>query len=168
MPETDTGLLAIYLKDHLGGATGGLELARRIAAEHRSDEHAETLATLATDVEEDRAALLAIMRRLGVQPDQVKVALGWLAEKVARLKFNGRLFERSPLSLVVEAEAMMLGVHGKAAGWRTLRKLAENDDRLDPAEFHRLSQRAGEQLETLEAIRVTAAARVLTGVPAPG
>lgn len=38
---------------------------------------------------------------------------------------------RSPLSLLEELELMRLGVEGAGAGWRTLRKLAERDQRLD-------------------------------------
>lgn len=35
---------------------------------------------------------MVLMWRLDVAVDQVKVALGWLGEKAARLKLNGRLF----------------------------------------------------------------------------
>jgi len=35
------------------------------------------------------------MRRLGVGRDQVKIALSWSAEKVGRLKPNGRLLSYS-------------------------------------------------------------------------
>jgi hypothetical protein len=151
-------LLAIYLNDHLAGATGGVELARRVA---RAEESAE-LNRLADDIEEDRATLAAVMRRLDVRIDPVKVAAGWLGEKAARLKLNGRLLTRSPLSTLIELEAMRLGVEGKAAGWRTLRTIAARDQRLDTAEFDRLIERADQQVEALEEMRV-AAAQLLAG-----
>jgi hypothetical protein len=146
-------LLAIYLNDHLAGATGGVELARRVARAQGSAE----LNRLADDIEEDRATLTAIMRRLDVTIDPVKVAAGWLGEKAARLKLNGRLFTRSPLSTLIELEAMRLGVEGKAAGWRTLRTMATRDPRLDTGEFDRLIERADQQVEALEEMRVGAA-----------
>lgn len=153
-------LLAIYLNDHLTGATGGTELARRLADAHPSGADATRLRQLAQDVAEDRAALIRLMGRLGVRVDQVKVAMGWVGEKLARWKLNGYLFSRSPLSTVIELEAMRLGVEGKAAGWRTLRSLADHDERLDAAELDRLTRRAADQIETLEALRVAATQRV--------
>jgi hypothetical protein len=144
--------LAIYLNDHLAGATGGVELARRIAHEHEDAE----LTGLARDIEQDRDSLLRIMASLGVRPDQVKVAGGWLGEKLGRLKPNGRLFSRSPLSHVIELEAMRLGVDGKAAGWQTLRRLADHDDRLDRTQLDELLARARSQKDSLENARVRA------------
>jgi hypothetical protein len=153
-------LLGIYLNDHLTGATGGVELARRMADAQHSGEEAGRLRQLANDVAEDRASLISIIERLGVTVDQFKVALGWLGEKVGRWKLNGRVFTRSPLSQVIELEAMLLGVEGKAAGWRSLRAVAEHDDRLDVAELDRLIERASSQVETIESLRVAAVNRV--------
>ncbi|MFC0438257.1 hypothetical protein [Kutzneria buriramensis] len=141
--------LAIYLNDHLAGATGGVELAHRLAHEHDSAE----LTGLARDIQEDRDSLLRIMTALGVQQDHVKVAAGWLGEKLGRLKLNGHLFSRSPLSYVIELEAMRLGVDGKAAGWQTLHCLSEHDSRLDRADLDDLLARAEAQRETLERLR---------------
>jgi hypothetical protein len=144
--------LAIYLNDHLAGATGGVELARRIAHEHDDAD----LTGVARDIEQDRESLLRIMDALGVQQDHLKVAGGWLGEKLGRLKLNGRLFSRSPLSYVIELEAMRLGVDGKAAGWQTLRRLADHDDRLDRTQLDELLARAKSQKDTLENARVRA------------
>jgi hypothetical protein len=141
--------LAIYLNDHLAGATGGVELAHRLAHEHDNPD----LAGLARDIQEDRDSLQRIMTALGVQQDHIKVAAGWLGEKLGRLKPNGRLFSRSPLSYVIELEAMRLGVDGKAAGWQTLHRLAEHDSRLDTAHLSDLLARAEAQKETLERLR---------------
>ena len=155
-------LLAVYLNDHLAGATGGTELARRLAGALPDGERGARLRRLATEIAEDRATLTELMRRLAVRVDPIRIALGWVGEKVARLKLNGRLFQRSPLSTLLELEAMRLGVEGKAAGWRTLRTFAEHDDRLDTAELDRLIARADEQIDTLEDLRVAAAATLTT------
>ena len=141
--------LAIYLNDHLAGATGGVELAYRIAREHDEAD----LTGLARAIQEDRDSLQRIMTALDVRQDHLKVVAGWLGEKVGRLKPNGRLFSRSPLSYVLELEAMRLGVDGKAAGWQTLRRLAEHDSRLDKAQLDDLLARAEAQKETLERLR---------------
>ncbi|MFF3214242.1 transaldolase [Streptomyces sp. NPDC002886] len=158
-------LLAIYLGDHYAAATGGLELFRRAADARKDQEDGRTLADLADQVEEDRDALAMVMTDLGVSTTQYKAALGWLAEKAGRLKTNGHLFSRSPLSDVLEAEAMLAGVQGKAACWRTLRDLAQTDSRLRAHDLDALLDRAERQSTTLEQVRATAAARTLGSGP---
>lgn len=149
-------LLGTYVNDHLAGATGGVELIRRLAAAERRTDYGPELRRLAAEIAEDHRGLLGLMDRLEVPRAKHKEALAWAGEKVARLKFNGRLFTRSPLSRVVELEAMRLGVEGKAAAWRTLRQRAVHDSRLDVAELDRLLERANEQSETLERLRMRA------------
>lgn len=155
-------MLGIYLNDHLAGATGGAELARRAAAARRSDEAGDTLLRFAADVAADRAALLDIMAALDVPVRAYKVYAGWIGEKAGRLKLNGRLLARSPLSSLEELEMMRLGVEGKAAGWRTLQLLADTDPRLDRARLMELIARAESQVKLLEDLRVRAA-RVVVG-----
>ncbi|MFE2537265.1 transaldolase [Streptomyces sp. NPDC059371] len=161
------GLLAIYLNDHYTGATGGLELFQRAAGAKKGEDEEAILTDLARQVEEDRDALAQIMADLGVSVDRTKAALGWVAEKAGRLKTNGHLFSRSPLSDVLEAEAMLLGVQGKAACWRTLRALSETDRRLDAAHVDILLERAGRQSTALEELRAAASTRALDPQTAP-
>jgi hypothetical protein len=92
-----------------------------------------------------------------VRETRAKLAAAWVAEKAGRLKANGYLLRRSPLSDLVELEAMMLGVRGKAALWRVLLELAREDPRLDATELSALSERAKRQAGELETLRVTAA-----------
>jgi hypothetical protein len=164
--RAEQGLLGIYLNDHLAGATGGAELARRVAA-RREGETGDVLLRLAADIAADRAALLEIMTTLGVPVRAYKVCAGWIGEKAGRLKLNGRLLSRSPLSSLEELELMRLGVTGKAAGWRTLRLLADTDPRLDRGRLDELIARADSQLGLLEDLRVRAA-RLALGRGAAG
>jgi hypothetical protein len=157
----DDTLLGIYLNDHLAGAAGGVGLARRLAG---ADGH---LKRLAAEIEEDRAALRDMMAAVGVPVRQYKVLAAWALEKVGRLKPNGRLLSSSPLSRVVELEAMRLGVEGKAAGWRTLRARAEHDSRLDRERLDLLIERAERQIDELERLRISAAAEAFGGDAAP-
>jgi hypothetical protein len=159
-PGADPALLGIYLNDHLAGSTTGLELFRRVAGAHRGTPAGAVLERLTREIEEDREELLRIMRTLGVPVRQYKVAAGWAMEKVGRLKLNGRLLSRSPLSSVVEFEALYLGVQGKEAGWRLLRAI--EDPRLDAAQLDRLVDRAAAQADALEELRL-AAGRALAG-----
>ncbi|SEG66227.1 hypothetical protein SAMN04489712_108174 [Thermomonospora echinospora] len=150
-------VLGIYLNDHLIGATGGTELAKRIAKAHRGTPAGPELDRLATEVAEDRRELMGMMTALGVPIRRYKVLIGWLGEKLGRLKPNGRLLRRSPLSSVIEFETMRLGVEGKRSAWSLLRRLAERDRRLDAARLDRLLERAERQSRLLEEMRVRAA-----------
>jgi hypothetical protein len=150
-------LLGIYLNDHLAGATAGVELARRMARSRDTAAGTGTLDQLARDIAEDRSALLQIITALGVPRRSYKAWLGWGGEKIGRLKPNGHVLTRSPLSSLEELEMMRLGVEGKAAGWRTLRTLADRDHRLDTQQLEDLLSRARSQIDTLEELRVRAA-----------
>ncbi|MFD3871837.1 transaldolase [Streptomyces sp. NPDC058623] len=165
--DTEAGLLPIYLNDHYSAATGGLELFRRAAKANAGEEGGEVLSGLARRIAEDRDSLAQIMADLGVSISHSKVAMGWLAEKAGRLKPNGHVVSRSPLSAVVEAESMLLAVHGKAAGWRTLRALAETDGRLSVSALDTLLERADQQARLVDEVRSTAVARVLCARPSP-
>lgn len=156
-------LLGIYLNDHLAGATAGVDLFRRAAGAHRGSQVGETLDRLAAEVAEDRGSLQDMMAALGIPIRRYKLYAAWAAEKVGRLKLNGSLLERSPLSSVVELEGMRLGVEGKASGWRTLRTVADHDGRLDADRLDALLARARRQADTLEELRVHAAAEVFSG-----
>jgi len=155
-------MLGIYLNDHLAGSTGGLELARRTAGAHRGTEAGTTLTRLAKDIQEDRETLLEIMAALEVPVRQYKVASAWVTEKAGRLKLNGRLFDRSPLSSLVELETLRLGVEGKTCLWRTLLIVAKHEPRLDSSRLDMVLDRATSQLESLEAMRLEASAEVFT------
>jgi len=155
-------LLGIYLNDHLAGATAGGELAKRMARSHRGQEEAGPLRRLAAEIGHDRSALLNIMASLGLTVRIYKVGAAWIGEKAGRLKLNGRLLRRSPLSDLEELELLRLGVEGKAAGWRTLRTLADTDTRLDAGRLDELISRASSQADELEELRVRAARRVIS------
>jgi hypothetical protein len=150
-------LLGVYLNDHLAGATGGSELARRLASAERDWSGGPELSRLADEVAADRVELRSIMASLDVSPTLVKVWLGWAGEKVGRLKPNRRVLGRSPLSRVIELELMRLGVEGKLSAWRALLLVSEHEPRLSVDQLNCLVQRATRQSATLEELRVRAA-----------
>jgi len=160
-PQSRQDLLAIYLNDHLAGATGGVELARRMTVWYPIAGQQATLERLAADIGQDRQVLLGLMAVLGMPIRRYKIGVAWAAEKAGRLKLNGSLVSRSPLSNLEELELLRLGVEGKAAGWRTLRELAKVDDRLEPSALDELITRAREQASLLEELRVQAAAQLI-------
>ena len=153
--------LGIYLNDHLAGATAGLELARRVAGSAQVPAPPAELRQLAEEVAQDRDSLRRIMGTLGIPVRSYKVWAAWAGEKAGRLKPNGRLTTRSPLSNLEELELLRLGVEGKAAGWRTLRALADRDSRLEAGQLDELISRASRQAGFLEESRIRAAGQVI-------
>jgi hypothetical protein len=158
--------LGIYLNDHLAGATAGLELARRIAGTGQVPAPPAQLRQFTQEVAEDRDTLLRIMGTLGLPVRSYKVWAAWAGEKAGRLKFNGHLTTRSPLSNLEELELLRLGVEGKAAGWRTLRALADRDSRLEASQLDELISRARRQADFLEESRIRAAGQVIDATEA--
>jgi hypothetical protein len=152
------GLLAIYLNDHLAAATGARDLARRAARRNRQSAYGPFLEDLADQVDQDRSSLLGILGALKIRTDQVKVIGGWGAEKLGRLKLNGRLWGYSPLSRLIELEMLLVGVRGKRALWDALYQLAAELPALAPFELPELIARADRQLDALETRRLQAAA----------
>jgi hypothetical protein len=154
-------LLAIYLHDHLAGATGGVELARRARAGNRSGKMGEALEGICAEIEADRATLERVMEQLEVKRNTAKVAGAWAAEKLGRLKLNGRLTGYSPLSRLVELEMLHLGITGKIQLWQAL---AETQGaRLAQFDLPGLVERAESQRAAVERLRLDAAREAFAG-----
>ena len=152
---------AIYLNDHLAGAVGGQELAKRSLAQNKDNEFAPFLAELLTEIEEDRATLENVMARLDIGKDRLKFSAAWAAEKLGRLKLNGQLTGYSPLSRLVELEMLALGVEGKLSLWRSLKQAAAAEPRLEEFDLDSLIRRAQGQRRRLERHRLRAAKQTL-------
>jgi hypothetical protein len=153
-------LLAIYLNDHLAGATVGVELARRLRGSNEDDpEFGPALAEVCAEIEADRETLKAVMDQLGVGQGKLKPLAAVLGERVGRLKLNGRLRGYSPLSRLAELELLQIGVAGKRRLWRALEHTHAGD--LPGFDLGALAERATEQLSRLEVLHLKAAALAL-------
>jgi hypothetical protein len=152
--------LATYLNDHLAGSTGGIELARRAANENKGNELGDFLSKLVVEIDDDQDSLKDIMAALGVGEDRLKVAAGWLLEKLGRLKPNAQLTGYSPLSPLVELESLVLGIHGKLAMWHALLQIA-GPPPLDAGRLEELAARAERQIADVERHRLEVARSAL-------
>jgi len=148
-----TDPLTIYLNDHLAGATAGVELVRRAASENEGNEFGPVLGELSAEIERDREDLIGIITGLDFPVDRAKVAFGWTAEKVGRLKPNGRLRGYTPLGRLLELEGLLAGIHAKQALWRTLLRTGK----ADPQRLELLLARAEQQAEIVERMHGQAA-----------
>ena len=148
--------LRIYLRDQLAMGIGWRELARRAARNNKGTETGAALDRVATAIAEDVDTFRKIMDRLRIAPDPVKNTAALVAERVGRLKPNGRLRAYSPLSRFEELELLTMGIDGKKQMWATLRDLAGLGVRIQDIDFDRLVARAQEQRDELEPHREAA------------
>lgn len=154
----DNRYLGIYLNDHLAGAAGGVELARRLRSSNDGDpELGEPLARICAEIEADRETLVRLSEQLGIRPDPLKPKLAVLAERLGRLKPNGHLRGYSPLSRVLELEILAGGIGGKLQLWNSLGQTF--GDSLDGFDFHALAERADRQGQEVEDLHMAAAKR---------
>jgi hypothetical protein len=159
----DEKLLRIFMQDHLAGATAGLELAGRARGANRGTTYGDALAQLADEIAEDRQALEEMLSDLGFGADRAKNLGAWAGEKLGRLKLNGQLKGYSPLSRLVELEALMGGITLKLSLWDILLEVSEEEPRLDPGRLRRLIARGEEQRETVADLRARAARQAFLG-----
>lgn len=155
--------LATYLNDHLAGSTAALDLLEHLEAAHPGTEEARVLAGLRADIRDDRAALEALIARVGAGKSAVRQAAGWVAEKLARLKLRADDPAGGPLRLLESVEAVAVGIHGKGSLWRALLAVEDAAPELRGPDYPRLIARADEQRGRIEAVRVAAARAALAG-----
>jgi len=156
--------LANYLNVHLAGATAALEMLDQLQKGYAGQPRGYFLADLRADIDADRKELEVLMRRLGIAASTPRRAAAWLAEKVSELKLwlddraggNFRLFEA--------AEAIAVGIQGKRAMWRALAAAAADNGDLQGLDYPRLIDRAEDQWQRVEQMRLESARTVLGSV----
>ena len=160
-------LLETYLNDHLAGATAGVDLAEEIAEDSRDMPLGAEMTRLATDIAADRESLVEIMDALGIEKGAVKQAIGWMAEKMSRLRLNRAAAGSDELSLLLSLEALSMGVEAKRSLWQVLGEIAAAVPALSVVELSTLEQRAEDQIARLVAARTAVGAGALAPPTAP-
>lgn len=163
--------LGTYLNDHFAGATGGAELARKIASNNTGTALGTFMDDLTAQIEADRRTLDDLINQLGVERSQVKQVAGSLMEKVSRLRFSGAVTRSPDVSQFMELESVGVGIYGKLELWWTLKELAGVDAGFASTaqlDFDMLAKRAQQQLESLEPHRREAALKAFTGSSGAG
>ena len=154
--------LAILLRNHQAGGRAAVDLFARAAAAQRDRSYGAQLDRLAREAREDLNFNERVMRRVGVSPSRSQVTALRLGERIGRLKPNGHVLRRAPLSDVIELEALIATVHIKIAGWQAA-QVAGVLEESELAELDGLMNRARTQAEALTQMHRTAAASVLSG-----
>jgi hypothetical protein len=151
-------LLQIYLDDHWAGAAAGRALAQRLFANNRNTEWGDRLLDLVNQIDQDHRILGEIRDALGFDGGKAKRYLALAGERVGRLKPNGRMVSYSPLSRLLECEAMEAGVSGKRSLWVSLNEAVQGAG-LAGYDFGELISRADAQIDLLRSFHSEAAAQ---------
>ena len=155
MSRSAPSFLRIYLRDHHAAACAGVAVAHRAAARLPEGTLTGAMTDVASEIEADLRSLEALMASMDVEPSRSKDVVARLAERVGRLKLNGRVLRRSPLSDVVELETLVIGITGKEALWESLGAVAV----IPEDELRALVERAREQRGIVEDCRRVAVRR---------
>ena len=153
----DDRLLRIYMSDQLALGVLWREIARRAHRAAGETPEGAALGDVAAGIAEDVVTFRQIMRRLGFSTRTPKNAMAIVAERLCRLKLNGRLVSRSPLSRFEELDFLVMGIDGKVVLWQNLRDGAGLGRRLPDVDFDRLIERARRQRSELEPFHAQAA-----------
>jgi hypothetical protein len=145
----DGRLLTIYLRDHHALLIALRELAHRMSAANRTEGQRAFAAEIIRVTEDDRACLEAFLRRLDSAPSRSRQSAVWTAEKLGRLKLNGRVLRHSPLSAVTELEGCRLLLETDRALWSGL-------EPLGPPDAGERAHRTERLLEAAERLRLDA------------
>jgi len=120
----DRELLRTYLDDHLSGSTAGVARIERMARAYADTPIGPELRLLAGEIGHGRDELMTLMDELGLPTRPHRQGLAWVAERLGRLKTNGRVTHQSPLTVLLELELMRSAVAGQAGLWQTMVEIA--------------------------------------------
>ena len=150
-----------YISDHLAGAAGAIALMEHVEKAFAADV-AAVVREVRIEVEEDRQTLVRIAAEIGVHESAPRKLSGWLGEKLTELKLALDDGRSGPLNLLESLEGIGMGIDGKLALWNGLRLAASSDARLATADYERLAERARDQRERIEAVRLDAVRSVFS------
>ena len=158
-----TQSLTTYLNDHLAGSVAALELLEHLIERHADMPWAGSLTKLRGEIEEDQTSLRDLLRRLGEQESATKKTLGWLSEKLGVARRTLSPGYEPELAMLEDLEALALGIRGKLGLWRALAIVTPAPAALRSLDLEHLQQRARNQYERVEALRLDVAKGVLGG-----
>jgi hypothetical protein len=143
-----------YLNDHLAGSISALELIAHWVEVHKGEPLGSFFVETEREIKADQDTLRDVMRILGIEESKVRQAGAWVAEKVGRARLIIAGDEPGSLGLVLTLEGLIMGVTGKKLMWAAL--AAAKLPPLNTYNFEQLQHRAEQQVERIEAERMTA------------
>lgn len=143
--------LHTYLNGHLAGSVAAIELLDDVIEHHSEDRLGKIFRDLRDDIRADQGMLRDLIRKLGAEESAVRKAGAWLAEKFSRVKVGD---VDDSAGLLQAVEALALGITGKGLLWRSLVAITPNFAALQGTDFGDLEERARDQFERVETLRL--------------
>ena len=150
-----------YLNDHLAGSISALEVIAHWAEAHKGEPLGSFFVEIEREIKADQETLRGIMRILGVEESKVRKAGAWAAEKLGRARLIIAGDEPGSLGLVLTLEGLIMGVTGKKLMWASL--AAAKLPPLNTYNFEQLKRCAAQQVERIEAERISAVLQAFAG-----
>jgi len=150
-----------YLNDHLAGSISALEVIDHWAETQKGEPLGSFFGEIEREIKEDQETLRGIMRTLGVEESKVRKAGAWAVEKLGRARLIIAGNEPGSLGLVLTLEGLIMGVTGKKLLWASL--AAAKLPPLNTYNFEQLQHRTEQQVERIEAERMSAIRQAFTG-----
>jgi hypothetical protein len=160
--DSTTEILGTYLDDHLVGANSGVQMAQQLRERAGDGPDAGVLGVLVEDIKADRDELRGLLERLDQSSNRVKGAAGWIAGKAHQVAVAEALTGDAHLSMLLHTESLTLGIDGKRALWVALLTVASRYPVLTETDLTGLAERARDQRDRLESVRLRAANRAFT------
>jgi hypothetical protein len=149
--------LRIFLTERLLLMHAGHALTVRMRRTAGDDALRDVIDAATTGFARGQAELASFLRQLGVGQPRARLWLVDLGERAGRLKLNGRVSGRSPLSDLQELDALSLLAQSALSAWTAIER-AE----IAAADTVRAQMEAFEAIGTrVEPLRRDAAARIL-------
>ena len=144
--------LVVYLHDHLAGSSFAVELLEKLASEFAGTSSGDLARQLLEQVQIDRSTLEQLIAKVGKATPDLYDALGWIAERVSRIKLK----HDDPVGIgAFEAfETISLGILGKRALWEALQVHQNADTRLAGLDYPGLIARAEQQFQKANQYRL--------------
>jgi hypothetical protein len=149
--------LGIYINDHLAGSVTALELLGHLVSKDAGTSRGQFFIELRRDIEKDQSTLRDLLERLDFKENPMRKAVGWFSEKFARTKLSVEDPGGDHLGIFEKLEGLSLGIAGKQGLWRALNAVADATPELQAMDLTALEQRASEQFERVETLRLDAA-----------
>jgi len=145
--------LAVYLHDHLAGSSFALELLEKLSSEYVGTPSGDLARELFEEIDKDRKTLEQLIERVGEANSSLYDALGWIAERLSRIKLK----HDNPTGIgAFEAfESLAIGILGKRALWEALQVHQEFDTRVAGIDYPTLIARAEQQFQKANRYRLT-------------
>ena len=154
--------LTTYLNDHVAGSVAALELLDHLIPLLQGSTREQELLTIRREVAEDQNVLLGLLGRVGAKESGVRNTLARITEKLGRLKLRLDDPGDGQFRTLEALEALALGIQGKVALWRALAAASRQLAEIGILDYAGLEQRARDQFNRVDAIRLQVAADALS------